>query len=157
MTSQATSTYIIYKATSPSGKVYIGLTCQSLRARRRQHCVTAKHGQLFPSVKAAGEALGSLPGAINYRIKNGNPIQGFLFSLAPKDLDGLQRVAENLQHQLQVPRVPKQLKPLYASNGRVFPSLTHASRELGLQRHKFQYMIDRGYPYDGVTYTTKAV
>lgn len=30
-------TYTIYKATSPNGKVYIGLTCKALATRRRQH------------------------------------------------------------------------------------------------------------------------
>jgi len=46
-------TYLIYKATAPSGKVYIGLTCQSLKRRKYQHRIAAKNFQSSGSFQKA--------------------------------------------------------------------------------------------------------
>jgi group I intron endonuclease len=39
--------YLIYRATSPSGKVYVGLTCNSLRRRIQHHMGEARRGGRF--------------------------------------------------------------------------------------------------------------
>jgi group I intron endonuclease len=39
---------IVYKATSPSGKVYIGITITSVKERKRLHIKEANNGSLFP-------------------------------------------------------------------------------------------------------------
>ena len=44
--------YLIYKATSPSGKSYIGLTSQQLQGRAHQHYTHAKSSDRFPFYKA---------------------------------------------------------------------------------------------------------
>jgi len=39
---------IVYRATSPSGKVYIGITITSLKERKRTHLRSVKNGSEFP-------------------------------------------------------------------------------------------------------------
>lgn len=51
--------YIIYKVTSPSGKVYIGKTIRGLEARKAQHLSSAKHGSSF-SISRAIRKYGDL-------------------------------------------------------------------------------------------------
>ena len=44
---QTPPVYLVYRATSPSGKVYIGITSQRLKVRRHQHYLTARRTRNF--------------------------------------------------------------------------------------------------------------
>lgn len=62
MASLKTRTYRIYRATSPSGKVYIGVTCQSLERRKAAHKASAKkshpgHAHFWDALRKYGEAM----------------------------------------------------------------------------------------------------
>jgi group I intron endonuclease len=48
MTSQEKVSGIVYKATSPSGKVYIGITITPLKERKRTHLRSVKNGSELP-------------------------------------------------------------------------------------------------------------
>ena len=143
------NTYIIYKATSPTGKVYIGLTRSSLRVRSLQHYAGAKRDlrvrrRLLPFqaallkygdrfewgvlVHCSSAEEASEQEAFHIALYRANePTHGYNCTVGGNT--GPTRRARDEQHTRRIQVA--QARPVLRSDGRPFLSARHASLEMG--------------------------
>lgn len=132
--------FIIYKATSPSGKVYIGFTSQTLEIRKKKHYtiggegrqgtfninkfsrkIIDENGIVYKSLAEAGRSINAKGDDIRIGIKNKSLVRGMSFSYYQEGMLKSEKYFE------------KRYSPVFChQTGKTYKTCTEAGRELGI-------------------------